>query len=439
MVTTRERHDLAAAPGATATAEPPRPRRRPVVLVVDDEPEVLRSVHDLLRIDYQVVTRGGGAEALEYLRQAPDVAAVLTDQRMPGMTGVELLREAADVRPETTRLLFTAFADLRTVVDAINQGHVFRYIAKPWEPDELQALIRQAVERHDLIVEKARLMVELQAANARLREADRLKGAFLEVASHELNTPVTVIKGLADLWKMSQGPTASPVEVDWVDRIHAAAARLARTVERMLKLVDTQAFARPLSVEPVDLEPLIRGAVDVLSPYLEKRGQSVDVSVPAGLAAVACDRDKIHDVLINLLANAVKFTPDGMTIAVEAADAPDPKGEGDDEAPRFVRIAVRDQGAGLDPEEHRFLFEPFFTGFDTLHHSSGEYQFGKRGIGLGLSLVKTFVELHGGRVEAFCPTDGRGGSVFAFLLPRRAAPDVDADLAPDRAESISPD
>nr|WP_303652913.1 hybrid sensor histidine kinase/response regulator [Paludisphaera mucosa] len=396
---------------ATGTAEAARARRRPVVLVVDDEPEVLRSVHDLLRIEYQVVTRGGGVEALEYLRTAPEVASILTDQRMPGMTGVELLREAATVRPETTRLLFTAFADIRTVVDAINQGHVFRYIAKPWEPADLQALIRQAVERHELIAEKARLVAELQAANARLREADRLKGAFLEVASHELNTPVTVVKGLADLWRMSQGPTATPAEVDWVDRIHAAAGRLARTVERMLKLIDNKNFAQSLALATVDLEPLVRAAVDVLAPYLEKRGQRVEFAVQPGIAPVSCDPDKIHDVLINLLANAVKFTPDGMSIAVEIGD--------DAEDARFVRVAVRDQGAGVDPADRKFLFEPFFTGFDTLHHSSGDYQFGKRGIGLGLCLVKTFVELHGGRVEAYCPTDGRGGSVFAFRLPRR--------------------
>ena len=114
------------------------------------------------------------------------------------------------IRPETTRLLFTAYADIRTVIDAINQGHVFRYLAKPWDPDELEVVVRQAVEHHDLIVEKNRLLAELQAANAKLTEANRLKGAFIEVASHELNTPVTVVLGMIELWKMSQGPDASP-------------------------------------------------------------------------------------------------------------------------------------------------------------------------------------------------------------------------------------
>ena len=412
MVTTPTRPEPATAPVPVGAGTPgPRARRKPVVLVVDDDDEVRRSVHDLLRVEFQVVARGSGAEALEYLASDADVAAILSDQRMPGMTGVELLRRAAGIRPEATRLLFTAYADVRTVVDAINEGHVFRYIAKPWDPAEMQALIRQAVERHGLIVEKNRLVAELQAANARLREADRLKGAFLEVASHALNTPVTVVKGLADLWKMSQGPTATPAEVDWVDRIHAAAVRLAKTVERMLKLIHARDFARALAVAPVEIPPLIAEAVDVLAPYLEKRDQRVEVAADPGLGAVECDAEKVHDVLVNLLANAVKFTPDGMAIRVEAGEDPADPGS--------VRIAVRDRGEGVAPADRRFLFEPFFTGFDTLHHSSGDYQFGKRGMGLGLCLVKTFVELHGGRVEAYCPTDGEGGSVFAFTLPRR--------------------
>ena len=173
------------------------------VLVVDDEPEVLRSVHDLLRIDYEVVTCQRAAEALDHLKAATDVAVILSDQRMPGMSGVELLQQAQSIRPETTRLLFTAYADIHAVIDAINQGHVFRYITKPWEAEELESVIRQAVERHDMIIEKNQLLAELQTANAKLTEANRLKGVFLEVASHELNTPVTVVLGLTDLWKLS--------------------------------------------------------------------------------------------------------------------------------------------------------------------------------------------------------------------------------------------
>ena len=327
---------------------------------------------------------------------------------MPGMTGVEVLHRAQAIRPETTRLLFTAYADIHAVIDAINQGHVFRYITKPWDPDELEAVIRQAVERHDLIVEKDRLLAELQATNAKLVEANRLKGAFLEVASHELNTPVTVVLGLTDLWKMSQAETASGAERQWVDRISAAAQRLARTVHRMLKLVQNKEFGQTLELESVDLEPLIAQAVEQLVPLPRGPRPAGRGRGRAGAGPIEADSSKLMDVLINLLANAIKFTPDRGTIRIRA--------EALEADPGWVRVGVHDQGVGVHPGEQQYLFEPFFTGFDTLHHSSGEYQFGKRGIGLGLCLVKTFVELHGGRVEV--QSEPGHGSTFAFLLPR---------------------
>src|SRR5262245_60018666 len=110
---------------------------RPTLLVVDDEPEVLRSVHDLLRLDYQVLTCQRGADALKVLESGEEIHVVMSDQRMPEMSGVELLHHAKQIRPDATRLLFTAYTDVRAVVDAINEGSVFRYIAKPWDPEEL--------------------------------------------------------------------------------------------------------------------------------------------------------------------------------------------------------------------------------------------------------------------------------------------------------------
>ncbi len=104
----------------------------------------------------------------------------------------------------------------------------------------------------------------------------------------------------------------------------------------------------------------------------------------------------------------MKFTPDGGTIRVEASAEPG--------HPDWVRVSVSDEGPGVPADDQQYLFEPFFTGFDTLRHSSGDYQFGKRGIGLGLWLVKAFVELHGGRVEV--ASAAGQGSTFSFLLPR---------------------
>jgi signal transduction histidine kinase len=381
--------------------------KRPTLVMVDDEPEVLRSLHDLFRLDYRVLTYDRAVDALEALADLDDVAVIVSDQRMPEVSGVAFLEAAERVHPDATRLLVTGFADIKAVIDAINQGHIARYITKPWDAEELIAVVRKAAEQHALIVEKNRLLAELKETNARLVEANRLKGKFMEVASHELNTPVTVVLGLTELWKMTMGEAATLAERAWVDRIHGAGKRLASTVERMLKLLKTDQPVPSVTLELVDLEPLIRRSIADLQPFLTARSQEVQIKLGNDLGSAEVDPSKISDVLMNLIVNAIKFTPDGGTIIVEAS------GEGPDR----VRIRITDRGQGIPIDDCSHLFEPFFTGNDTMHHSSGEYQFGKRGIGLGLCLVKAFVEMHGGIVDV--ETAPGVGSCFSFTLPRK--------------------
>jgi formate hydrogenlyase transcriptional activator len=138
-----------------------------VLLVVDDEPAIIRSVQDLLRPEYRVIGAASAEEALALLSRK-DVHLLLTDQRMPDMSGVELLRRAHKAHPDVVAMLFTAYADLRTLIEAVNQGHIFRYIPKPWEPEELRAAVRQAAEHYEARTEHGRLLLDLT------RERDRL-------------------------------------------------------------------------------------------------------------------------------------------------------------------------------------------------------------------------------------------------------------------------
>src|SRR6059058_6009101 len=149
----------------------PTPRRH-TILVVDDEPDVVQSVKDLLRLDYNVLGTTRAEEAVK-LMQEHEIDVVMTDQRMPDMTGVELLTRLKGPYPEATRLLFTGYADIRAVIDAINEGNVYRYITKPWDPDELQALIREACERYDLIVERKHMLEMLREQNQELEKANQ--------------------------------------------------------------------------------------------------------------------------------------------------------------------------------------------------------------------------------------------------------------------------
>jgi signal transduction histidine kinase len=382
------------------------PSARPTLLIVDDEPDVLRSLHDLFRRDYQVVTFERASDAIEGLETlAPRV--VMSDQRMPGMTGVEFLRAVRERLPAATRLLFTGYADLDAVIDAINEGHVFRYVSKPWDPQELIAIVRQSFEQNALVSERLRLIAELQQTNRRLAEADRLKAAFIEVASHELNTPVAIILGLADLWSMKHQAQALAQDRDWVERIRRAGQRLASIVKRMFELTSTDRLSETLSAEPTELAVLIRRVVDEVRPFLESRRQRLELDLDAELGSAVVDPAKLGDVLTNLIANAIKFTPDERIITVKAAP------EGIDR----VCLEVSDHGVGIPPEELAHVFEPFFTGFDTRHHSSGEMEFCKRGIGLGLPLARRLVELHHGEIEAQSQP-GRGTTIVV-RLPRR--------------------
>jgi signal transduction histidine kinase len=390
---------------------------RPILLIVDDEPEVLRSLHDLFRLEYRVLTAERGEEALRLLT-THDVHVILTDQRMPDMSGVELLREASRLRPDTTRLMFTGYADISAVIDAINQGNVFRYIAKPWDVPELQTIVRQAFERHLLIVDRQRLIVELEETNARLEEANRLKQRFIEVASHELNTPVSVVLGLAELWILTQGPQATAEERNWMDRIQQAGRRLASSLERMWTLLQANRFD-PLDAQPTDLGQLVQTTLIQLEPFVRDRRQRIELRLEPNLGLAEIDPAKIGDALANLLINAIKFSPDGGVIHLTVGT----------DASGMIRFEVTDSGVGIRAEDHRHLFEPFFTGGDTRHHSSGQYQFGKRGIGLGLCLVKTFVELHGGQV--FVESEPNRGSTFGFRMPRKLPGNESPTPSPD--------
>jgi DNA-binding NtrC family response regulator len=159
-------------------AEPPRP----CLLVVDDEPSVCESVRDLLRREFRVLTATGAEEGCRLLREQP-VQVLLTDLRMPRVGGVELLEAARASNPEVVGLMFSGFADFESILAAINQGHVFEFLRKPWRPDDLLDAVRRAAaesRRRARAVEEARhLRSEVQTLRARVdqleSEVERLR------------------------------------------------------------------------------------------------------------------------------------------------------------------------------------------------------------------------------------------------------------------------
>jgi signal transduction histidine kinase len=383
---------------------------KPCLLVVDDEPDLVQSVKDLLRFDYRVLGATRASEGMRIMNAEP-VQIVMSDQRMPEMTGVEFLGCLKESHPYTVRLLFTAYADLNAVIDAINQGNVYRYISKPWVPEELRAVLRQALEYHQLQVERKRLLDEvrqtnaqLETANAELRRANDLKRGFIRVASHELRTPLTIVLGMSEL--AIRSTDVNPALRGWLELVWQAAGRLNERVDQMVKMLLAEQFERPLQPRPTDLAKLVRAATQDVAGFVALRHQQLDVALPEDLGAINVEPAKLHDAIVQLLMNAIKFTPDGGTIRVSAEHPPD----------GGTRIDVADTGVGIDAETKARLFEPFFTRVDVTHHCSGTFEFDRRGLGLGLAVARAFVEMHRGRIVV--ASDPGKGTRFTITLPR---------------------
>jgi signal transduction histidine kinase len=404
--------------------------RRHTLLVVDDEVDVLESLRHLFHRSYRVLTASSGDQALELIKKN-DVHLILSDQRMPGMTGDVFLSQARRLQPDAIRMLFTGYADIQAVINAVNEGNIFRYILKPWDAIELEGVIRQGAEQYELLAERKRLIAELQSANVQLKraneeleEAGQLKSAFIEVASHEFNTPITLVLGLSELLRLIN-PHRGEQEQALVERISDYARQLAKLVTNTLTMMRANDFRQKLQRAPVDLAALLRRVSDQVMPIVRDRHLNLTVELGDDLGIFEVDADKIAASVVNLLTNAIKFTPDGGDITLGAQLI----------APDEVEIRIADTGIGLEPRAVNRLFQPFFTQFDSSLHSSGDFGFNKRGLGLGMSIVKQFVELHEGRVQAESVL-GKGTTVTVFL-PRRASVEIKHDSEPSADEALT--
>lgn len=154
------------------------------IMIVDDEAANLRTLERLFRTDYQVVTALSGAEALALLEQH-DVALLISDQRMPAMTGIELMMKTVTIRPQMVKILLTGYTDVGALIDALNSGLVYRYLTKPWNNSDLRSTISRALEHYEVMKSKHTLGMENERLKARLKEISDLASEGLELVSRE--------------------------------------------------------------------------------------------------------------------------------------------------------------------------------------------------------------------------------------------------------------
>ncbi|MFQ5599090.1 MAG: sensor histidine kinase [Candidatus Krumholzibacteriia bacterium] len=244
------------------------------------------------------------------------------------------------------------------------------------------------------VQEIERLREELEE----LRHAARLKDQYLSVATHELSTPLTAIKAYIDALSENYGDPGFTQGPDFLQVLERETARLICIVERTLQFSRLTSGTQMVRCTQLDFSELVEEIVDSLRPVLQERVMTLEAQVPADLPPLDADRDLLKQVLINLVHNAVKFSPSGRSVLLRV-----------DVHPGVVEIEVRDNGYGIVPEELQRIFDPYFRSLDDRVK-------GERGTGLGLAIVKTIVEQHGGRIWVESELDR--GTAFRFSLPQ---------------------
>jgi len=364
------------------------------VLVVDDEQSVATTIKAILQLDGNEVTAvTTGKEALAQIREH-EFDVVLTDLRLDDLDGIEILRETQKLWPDTVSIMLTGYASLESAVTALRSG-AYDYLIKPSDVDELRATIGRALERRRL----RQRLVELE-------QLDKLKTQFLSMASHELRTPLTAVSGFMQIARrrMSRMAGASDIPDAWREEAHKSdetlemanrqAKKLARLIDELLDVSRLQQGRVEMRLAEIELADVVREVGERMR--LLSQGHEIETTVD-GAAPIVGDRDRIEQVLENLVGNAIKYSPDAgrieMSLRVNGANA---------------TISVRDQGIGVAPGEVEKIFGLFYRSPDPRADHVG-------GLGLGLYISREIVSRHHGRLWA--ERNPEAGTTFHVTLP----------------------
>ncbi|MEE8471503.1 MAG: ATP-binding protein [Dehalococcoidia bacterium] len=430
--------------------------RRESILIVDDDEDTRKTLaHIFGKKGYEIETAETGRQALEKAQQRFFNLALL-DIRLPDIEGVELLAPLRELHPDMVMIMATANATMENAVRALNDG-ASAYVTKPMNMDAVLATVKDALGRQLLVWENRRLYeevkqelaerkqaeeqlaeyryhleelvhertTELGNANKRLREEiiERTQAEekvqqlyeqerelrqqleaemnrrieFTRALAHELKTPLTpmLISSQTLASELEEGPLLRLAK-----NVSRGACNLNSRIDELLDLAKGEIGMLRLKTNSLDMRQLLEEAIDDVAPLASSRRQSLIAELPPSLPRVQADEVRLRQIVLNLLNNALKFTPEEGKVILRARVI-----DGS------LIVEVEDTGAGIPEEKQRWLFEPY-----QQLEAGGERL---SGLGLGLALCKTLVELHGGQI--WLESHAGKGSTFSFSLPLETA------------------
>jgi len=371
------------------------------ILIVDDE-RVVRHVCQLSleQEHYTIFIAENGIKAMELLRSEPEIAIVLSDFKMPGMTGFELLNAVRRDFPHIEVIIMTGFATIENAIEAMKLG-AYDFLLKPLKAEQIRLVINKCREKISL----SRENLALKRANEKLRELQIAKDKFIAITSHELRTPVSHLRGYLAILNGEDFHLLSPAEKnDCMHVINSAVLDLEQIVTDMFDLLELEHETIVLKREPFDLNELLEQVVHEFRRALQEREQTLTLRRRPQLCMIAADRLKIKIMVSELIQNAIKFTPDHGRIELAL------RADGE-----FYVITVADTGVGIKQEKLGNIFEKFYEVQHSDHHSTSKTGFMGGGLGIGLSLARAIAEAHDGGIKV--SSEVGKGSTFQIFLP----------------------
>jgi len=423
--------------------------KKEAILYVDDEIENLDGFKYAFMTDFDISVAQNAKDGLNILEQK-NIKVIISDQKMPEISGIEFLNTVKEKYPNTIRIILTAYADITNAIDAINKGEIYRYLSKPWEKTDLKSTIISALETYNLKQENENLIKnlkntnnqlsitnerlngtivqleenkeelllqneeyaslneeyitinnELVSAKEKIEESNKLKDEFINNMSHEIRTPMNGILGFTEFLKNEN--LSQNKRKQYINIIQNSGNQLMRIIDDILEISKLGTKQIKTVEKAICLNDLLLEQFSIFD--IKAKEKKIPLFLKNNLtdkeSNIYTDETKLNKILSNLIENAIKYTNEGF---IEFGN----NLVQTDSGSKSLQIYVKDSGIGIKTENQKAIFERFSQEEKELSKNVG-------GLGLGLSIAKENTELLGGKITLV--SEKEKGSTFYVTIP----------------------
>lgn len=340
------------------------------LLFVDDETDNLDALERVFRKKFQIYKASSGPQALDILKKE-SIHVIISDQRMPEMTGVEFLEKSQKHAPHAIRILLTGYTDIDSIIQAINKGHVYRYVTKPWDTRDLTITVDQAIDKYELESELKITNDKLQKALDELKTLDEAKSRFMILINHELKTPLTTLVSFLELAEQAD---PNEEQAKYLSRIRKSSDRISEIIHDSLELVTSELDQIKVSSNKISLKKFISEIITQLPEH------NRDIQNQVKETSVSTDSKILKNILERLIKNAIQHGDTKNPIEIQAT-----------EGSAGIEISVLNSGKEISKDTIEQILKPFGTNENIMNHS--------KGMGLGLSICQSLLKHLGSHLE----------------------------------------